>query len=117
MNSKYPRQNSYQNKIHIVKNKEIIIYTNGEESNRYHYSEVVEIPSEEAQPAVEHIQKKYSNFEVENKNTKFDPQKIDFDLESNEDFNFGRIELYLTFLGFFNTLQSIPITIPLCSSA
>ena len=86
MNSKYPRQNSYQNKIHIVKNKEIIIYTNGEESKRYHYSEVVEIPSEEAQPAVEHIQKKYSNFEVENKHTKFDPQKMDFDLESNEDF-------------------------------
>ena len=86
MNSKYPRQNNYQNKIHIVKNKEIIIYTNGEESNRYHYSEVVEIPSEEAQPAVEHIQKKYSNFEVESKHTKFDPQKMDFDLESNDDF-------------------------------
>ena len=84
MNSKYSQTNNYQNKIHIVKNKEIIIYTNGEESNRYHYSEIVEIPSEEASSALEQIQKKYSNFEVENRNTKFDPQKLDSELESYE---------------------------------
>ena len=77
--------NNYQNKIHIVKNKEIIIYTNGEESNRYHYSEVVEIPSGESKQALEHIQKKYSNFEVENRHTKFDPQKLDDEFESNDE--------------------------------
>ena len=77
--------NKYQNKIHIVKNKEIIIYTNGEESNRYHYSEVVEIPSGESKQALEHIQKKYSNFEVENRHTKFDPQKLDDEFESNDE--------------------------------
>ena len=84
MDSKYQQTNNYQNKIHIVKNKEIIIYANGEESNRYHFSEIIEIPFEEANSTIEHIQKKYSNFEVENRNTKFDPQKMDSELESNE---------------------------------
>ena len=77
--------NNYQNKTHIVKNKEIIIYKNGEESNRYHYSEVVEIPTLESKQAIEHIQKKYLNFEVENRHSKFDPQKLDSEFESNDE--------------------------------
>ena len=77
--------NNYQNKTHIVKNKEIIIYKNGEESNRYHYSEVVEIPTLESKQSIEHIQKKYLNFEVENRHSKFDPQKLDSEFESNDE--------------------------------
>ena len=77
--------NNNLNKIHIVKNKEIIIYTNGEESNRYHYSEIVEIPSKESSTALNHIQKKYSNYEVENRHTKFDPNKNENDFFEEED--------------------------------
>ena len=74
--------NNYKNKIHIVKNKEIIIYVDGEESHRYHYSEIREIPSEDSSKVTDHIHQKYSNFEVENRHTKFDPQKMDDELES-----------------------------------
>ena len=81
----YLRNSKQPNKIHIVKNKEIIIYTNGEESHRYHYSEVSEIPDEESFNAINKIQKKYENFEVENRHTKFNPQKIDFEFESSDE--------------------------------
>ena len=74
--------NNYKNKVHIVKNKEIIIYVDGEESHRYHYSEIREIPSEDSNKVTDHIHQKYSNFEVENRHTKFDPQKMDNELES-----------------------------------
>ena len=74
--------NNYKNKIHIVKNKEIIIYVDGEESHRYHYSEIRELPLEDSDKVTEHIHQKYSNFEVENRHTKFDPQKMDDELES-----------------------------------
>ena len=81
----YLRRSKQPNKIHIVKNKEIIIYTNGEESHRYHYSEVSEIPEEESYNAINKIQKKYGNFEIQNRHTKFDPHKLDFELESTDD--------------------------------
>ena len=85
MNSKNYHLNNNLNKIHIVKNKEIIIYTNGEESNRYHYSEIVEIPSKESETAISHIKKKYSNFEVENRHTKLDQNKKEKDFFEEED--------------------------------
>ena len=85
MNSKNYHLNNNLNKIHIVKNKEIIIYTNGEESNRYHYSEIVEIPSKESETAISHIKKKYSNFEVENRHTKLDHNKKEKDFFEEED--------------------------------
>ena len=77
--------NNYKKKVHIVKNKEIIIYVDGEESHRYHYSEIREIPSEDSIKVTDHIHQKYSNFEVENRHTKFDPQKMDNELESIDD--------------------------------
>ena len=75
--------NNYKNKIHIVKNKEIIVYTNGEESHRYHYSEIREIPSSDSKTVTDHIHKKYSNYEVENLHTKFDPEKMDYEFDDD----------------------------------
>ena len=74
-----------QSKIHVVKNKEIIIFKNGEESHRYHCCEVNEIPPEESEKVSKHIHQKYSKFEIENKHTKFDPNKIDYELESTDE--------------------------------
>lgn len=81
----YLRRSKQTNKIHIVKNKEIIIYTNGQEAHRYHYTEVNEIPEEESNNAINKIQKKYGNFEVQNRHSKFDPNKLDFEFESVDD--------------------------------
>ena len=51
----------------------------------YYYCEVNEIPPEESEKLSEHIHQKYSKFEIENKHTKFDPNKIVYELESTDE--------------------------------
>ena len=71
------------NKISIVKNKEIIIYQNGEEFKRFRQSETKDL-NEDEMYILDFLLKKYSLYEVAPKNSKLD--NTDFEFESTDDF-------------------------------
>ena len=71
------------NKISIVKNKEIIIYQNGEEFKRFKQSETKDL-NEDEMYILDFLLKKYSLYEVAPKNSKLD--YTDFEFESADDF-------------------------------
>lgn len=71
-------------KYEILKNKEIIIYKNGEEFKRFKQSESKEINEDELY-ILDFLLKKYSEFEVPLRFSKIEKEK-DFEFESAEDF-------------------------------
>ena len=76
---KFPKQN---NKIQIVKNKEIIIYQNGEEFKRFKQTETKEL-SENEMYILDFIINKYSLYEVPTRSSKL--EENDFDFESTDE--------------------------------
>lgn len=76
---KYPKQN---NKIQIVKNKEIIIYQNGEEFKHFKQSETKEL-NENEMYILDFLINKYSLYEVPPRSSKL--EENDFDFESTDE--------------------------------
>ena len=76
---KYPKQT---NKIQIVKNKEIIIYQNGEEFKRFKQTETKEL-NENEMYILDFIINKYSIYEVPPRSSKL--EENDFDFESTDE--------------------------------
>ena len=72
------------NKITIVKNKEIIIYHNGEEFKRFKQSETKELNDDEMY-ILDFLLKKYSIYEIPKKYSKI-VKENDFEFESTDDF-------------------------------
>lgn len=72
------------NKITIVKNKEIIIYQNGEEFKRFKQSETKELNEDELY-ILDFLLKKYSIYEIPKKSSKI-VKENDFEFESTDDF-------------------------------
>ena len=75
-------QDQQTNKITIVKNKEIIIYQNGEEYKRFKQSETKELNEDELY-ILDFLLKKYSLYEVPPKSSKLNEN--DFIFESTDD--------------------------------
>ena len=69
-------------KIQIFKNKEIVIYKNGEEFKRFRQSEEKEL-NEDEMYILDFLLKKYSGFEVP---PRFSKIENEFEFESTEDF-------------------------------
>ena len=69
--------------ISIVKNKEIIIYQNGEEFKRFRQSETKDL-NEDEMYILDFLLKKYSLYEVAPKKSKL--ENSDFEFESADDF-------------------------------
>ena len=70
------------NKISIVKNKEIIIYQNGEEFKRFKQSETKELNEDELY-ILDFLLKKYSLYEIPPRSSKLNEN--DFEFESNDE--------------------------------
>ena len=71
------------NKIQIVKNKEIIIYQNGEEFKRFKQSETKDLKENEMY-ILDFLINKYSLYEIPRKSSKL--EENDFDFESTDEF-------------------------------
>ena len=82
--SNQSNQTNQSNKITIVKNKEIIVYQNGEEFKRFKQSETKEL-NEDEMYILDFILKKYSIYEIPKKSSKI-VKENDFEFESTEDF-------------------------------
>ena len=76
-------QGQQTNKISIVKNKEIIIYQNGEEFKRFKQSETKDLNEDELY-ILDFLLKKYSLYEVPSKSSKLENDN-DFDFESTDE--------------------------------
>ena len=76
-------QGQQTNKITIVKNKEIIIYQNGEEFKRFKQSETKDLNEDELY-ILDFLLKKYSLYEVPSKSSKLENDN-DFDFESTDE--------------------------------
>ena len=75
-------QGQQANKISIVKNKEIIIYQNGEEFKRFKQSETKELNEDELY-ILDFLLKKYSLYEIPPRSSKLNEN--DFEFESNDE--------------------------------
>ena len=82
--SNQSNQTNQSNKITIVKNKEIIVYQNGEEFKRFKQSETKEL-NEDEMYILDFILKKYSIYEIPKKSSKI-VKENDFEFESTDDF-------------------------------
>ena len=84
---KNQKESKQPNKIQIVKNKDIIIYKNGEEFKRFRQTETKELKENEMY-ILDFILKKYSSFEMTPRNSKLENIMNELELESNDNEDF-----------------------------